>query len=193
MFAFWHHSQHQKWQFLNSNMYMWHRAFALRVMLKNNDWDQSSSWWGCSLAETGYVFERATWILWNGLPQNSLLTEKKSWCKPFAEKELLFPQELPSLKEDLTCKSVFPWQLSKSLNMQHSSLEITGVLRSKLRINSRVHMQEVLDQAANLQWPATSSSSRSIRAPGPSILVSQDLLCFSWCTFLCMRDVHGIK
>lgn len=172
IFAFCHHSQHQKWQSLNSNMYKWHRALALRVMLQSNDWDQSSSWWGCSLAERGYVFERATWILWNSLAQNSLLTEKKFWCKPFAERGLsLFHQELLSLKEDLTCKSVFPWQLSKSLNMQNSSLEITGVIRSILRINLRVHMQELLDLVANLQRPPTSGSSCCIRVPGPSIPV----------------------
>lgn len=158
-------------------------------MLKSSDWDQSSSWWGCSLAETGYAFERATWITWNSLPQNLLLTEYKSRCKPFAEKGLLCHQGLRSLKKDLTCRSVFPWQLSQGLNMQHSSLEIIGIIRGKLPINHRLHMQEVLDLAANLQWQfLLYQSSWPLYS-----CASLDLLCFFWCTFLWMRGVHGIK
>lgn len=145
------------------------RALALRVMLKSNDCDQTPSRWGCSLAETGYAFERSTWISWNSLPWNCLLTEHKPWCKPFVEKEFLFHQELPSLKEDSNlqeCVSMMAFQ-----EPQHAALFPGGHWCHQKQINHHVHMQEVLDLAANLQWPATGSSSCCIRVPCLSVLV----------------------
>lgn len=160
-------------------------------MLKSND--QSSSWWGSPLQKQAVLLKEPHGYhetAYHRIPSSLNTNRVQTLCK----KELLYHQELPSLKEDLTCKGVLPWQLSKSLNMQYPSLEITGVIRSKFPVNHRVHMLDVLDLVANLQWPATSGSSCCNRSSLPLYsCVSQDLLCFSWCTFLWMRSVHGIK
>lgn len=158
MFVFWHYKQHQKWQFLNSNIYMWHASTCSEGDAQNQ-WLWSISFlMSISLAETRCGFEKATWISWNSLPQNS-----PHWTQILVQtlgrKRITLSPRTSFTKSRFDLQKYFSMKLSKSLTMQQSSLETTGGIRNKFPINHRVHMQEVLDLVANLQWPATNGSS----------------------------------
>lgn len=140
------------------------------------------------LQKQAIILTRATRISWNSLHQNSHSPEQNPL------------QKMVKLSARSSCtvwrfnfQLCFPRELSNSPNTQHSSLEITVIIRSNFPMSCHVPTQEVLDLAEYLQLLPRRSSSCYISSWPLSSRVSQDLLCFSQHITSETRGVRGIK
>lgn len=166
----WHHSQHQNWPFLNSNIYIWHQGACCE--------GGAQGWCLWTLFSLMRMLPcRNRLFFWKShVDIMKQLTATFPPCRTHILVQILcrkwrdFHQELPVLKDNSTCNSIFPHQLSNSPNLRHSALRLL-VIKGKFPSNRHVPTQEVLDLAVHLQLPARSSSSHCLRVPGPSALV----------------------
>lgn len=185
--AFWHYSQCQKWQFLNSNIYVWHQGAC-------SERGAQGRWLWTIFFLTRMLPCRNRLRFWKSHVHIMLTTKfPPSWTLilvwTLLRKWFNLHQELPVLKDVSTCNSVFPRP-----NIQHSSLEIT--------VLSEANSPWTIVCLRKKYWTWLPISSCFPEAAIPIIYqsswplcscVSRDLLCFSQCTSAWTRGVHGIK
>lgn len=172
MSTFWYHSQHQKWPFLNSNIYIWHQGACCE--------GDAQGWCLWTLFSLMRMLPRRNRLcFWKShMDIMKRLTATFPPCQTHILVQILcrkwrdFHQELPMLKDNSTCNSVFPHQLSNSPNLRHSALRL--VLSSKA--NSPVTVTCL--RKKYWTWPSISSCLPEAAVPVVSEFPAPLLWCF---------------